>query len=340
MPGRHRRRDDLVDRRPKAEHSLFSAKTHGSRREPLSGQARCGVTAKLVPLDSERYCYFLFLAPRYLEEVSAPLSCARVSGVRREHAIWRSAEMRRRERQRYARKIASGETRPTQGGQAETARPRRPVFPYRLTGSVQNDAEDRGSRETETEQEITYPSRWASGLAVRSRPQNMSYFMVDIEADGPIPGRYSMVSFGAIVVEPGLHATFYGQLQPISDQFVPEALAVSGFSREETLAFPNAARRDAASSRAGSPTTRPAARCSSPTTTASTGSSSTGTSTHFLGKNPFGHSSTNLGSLYKGLVKDIVAELQAPARTQHTHHPVDERAATPRRCCTCGKRWA
>ena len=65
----------------------------------------------------------------------------------------------------------------------------------------------------------------------------MSYFMVDVEADGPIPGDYSMVCFGAIVVDPGLDRTFYGQLRPISDQWIPEALAVSGFSREETLKF-------------------------------------------------------------------------------------------------------
>lgn len=30
----------------------------------------------------------------------------------------------------------------------------------------------------------------------------MSYVMVDIEADGPIPGDYSMVCFGAVIVEP------------------------------------------------------------------------------------------------------------------------------------------
>ncbi len=30
----------------------------------------------------------------------------------------------------------------------------------------------------------------------------MAYIMVDVESDGPIPGDYSMVCFGAIVVEP------------------------------------------------------------------------------------------------------------------------------------------
>jgi hypothetical protein len=45
----------------------------------------------------------------------------------------------------------------------------------------------------------------------------MSYVMVDVESDGPIPGDYSMVSFGAVVVEPGLEKRFYGELRPISE---------------------------------------------------------------------------------------------------------------------------
>ncbi|AGL19995.1 exonuclease [Actinoplanes sp. N902-109] len=65
------------------------------------------------------------------------------------------------------------------------------------------------------------------------------YISVDIEADGPIPGPYSMLSFGMVTaatydgttftrLEP---ATFYRELQPISPEFVPEALAVSGLDR-------------------------------------------------------------------------------------------------------------
>jgi hypothetical protein len=61
--------------------------------------------------------------------------------------------------------------------------------------------------------------------------------MVDVESDGPIPGDYSMICFGAIVVEPTLERTFYGKLKPISEVWIPEALAVSGFTREETLKF-------------------------------------------------------------------------------------------------------
>lgn len=61
--------------------------------------------------------------------------------------------------------------------------------------------------------------------------------MVDIESDGHIPGDFSMISFGAVVVDNNLDRTFYGQLKPISEKWIPEALAVSGHTREETLDF-------------------------------------------------------------------------------------------------------
>lgn len=58
------------------------------------------------------------------------------------------------------------------------------------------------------------------------------YVSVDIEAAGPIPGDYSMLSIGACVV--GNPETSFGvMLQPISDRFVPEALQVSGLSLDD-----------------------------------------------------------------------------------------------------------
>ena len=76
--------------------------------------------------------------------------------------------------------------------------------------------------------------------ARRIRPSR--YISLDIEADGPIPGPYSMLSFGAAVAgtqdADGFTAadpqrqTFYRELRPISEEFVPEALAVSGLDRE------------------------------------------------------------------------------------------------------------
>jgi hypothetical protein len=151
----------------------------------------------------------------------------------------------------------------------------------------------------------------------------MSYIMVDIEADGPIPGDYSMVSFGAVVVEPSLALEFYGQLRPISDKFVPEALAVSGFNREETLAFPEpeGVMRSFAAWIASAGGGRPMFI-----------SDNNGFDWqfinwyfhHFTGADPFGFSSTNLGSLYKGLVRDTTKNFKHPRKTRHTHHPVDD----------------
>jgi DNA polymerase III epsilon subunit-like protein len=66
------------------------------------------------------------------------------------------------------------------------------------------------------------------------KPQREIYVATDIEADGPIPGPYSMLSLGmAVVGHPEL--SHYVELKPISDAFVPEALAVSGLDRERLM---------------------------------------------------------------------------------------------------------
>jgi hypothetical protein len=60
------------------------------------------------------------------------------------------------------------------------------------------------------------------------------YIAVDVEADGPIPGPYSMISLGmAVAGRPEM--SFYTELRPISDEFVPRALAVSGLDRDRLL---------------------------------------------------------------------------------------------------------
>jgi hypothetical protein len=39
----------------------------------------------------------------------------------------------------------------------------------------------------------------------------MSYIVVDIETYGPIPRDYSMISFGAVIVDEKLDKTFYAK---------------------------------------------------------------------------------------------------------------------------------
>lgn len=151
----------------------------------------------------------------------------------------------------------------------------------------------------------------------------MSYIMVDIEADGPIPGDYSMIALGAVVVRRPLEDTFYAQIKPISDKFIPEALAVSGFTREATLEFdePKEAMSRFLEWLAEVSVNKPIFI-----------SDNNGFDWqfvnwylhHFIGKNPFGHSSVNLGSLYKGLVQDTRKNFKHLRKTKHTHHPVDD----------------
>lgn len=66
----------------------------------------------------------------------------------------------------------------------------------------------------------------------------MSWFVVDVESDGQVIGKNSMVCFGVVKLTPELDTTFYGQTKPISDEYNESALAVSGFSREEHEKFP------------------------------------------------------------------------------------------------------
>jgi len=74
-----------------------------------------------------------------------------------------------------------------------------------------------------------------------SHPRDI-YISADIEADGPIPGPYSMLSFGLSVAgrfdgaafEPLVPtaATFYRELRPISDTFDSRALAAANLDRD------------------------------------------------------------------------------------------------------------
>lgn len=151
----------------------------------------------------------------------------------------------------------------------------------------------------------------------------MSYIMVDVEADGPIPGDYSMISLGAVVVAEGLDRTFYGCLQPMTARWQPSSLAISGFSREETLAF------DAPHDVMVRFDTWLATENRGPLYFVSDNNGFDWQFVnfyfhHFLGQNPFGHSSLHLGSLYKGAVRNLMQNFNHLRRTAHTHNALDD----------------
>jgi ribonuclease T len=61
------------------------------------------------------------------------------------------------------------------------------------------------------------------------------YISVDIEAAGPVPANYSMLSLGAVAVD-DLRQTFYVELKPVNDNSVPDAMKVVGRSLRDFAA--------------------------------------------------------------------------------------------------------
>ncbi len=71
--------------------------------------------------------------------------------------------------------------------------------------------------------------------AGKKKAQDEAYISVDIEAAGPVPGEYSMLSLGACLVD-SPKVSFYAEFKPINDRSIPEALEVSRLTLEQLMA--------------------------------------------------------------------------------------------------------
>ena len=155
----------------------------------------------------------------------------------------------------------------------------------------------------------------------------MSYVVVDVESDGPIPAEFSMVCFGAVIFDNLLDKTFYGRTRPISDQFVPESLAISGFSREQHLGFeePKTVMESFAAWLAEHTNGRPVFVSDN---VAFDWQFINYYFHRFLGRNPFGFSGRRIGDLYAGMVKDAskATEWKKYRVTAHTHNRPDSQS--------------
>jgi len=153
----------------------------------------------------------------------------------------------------------------------------------------------------------------------------MSYYVVDVESDGPIIGVHSLVCFGIVKVTPLLDTTFYGKTKPISDVYDPRALSISGFTRDEHLKFDEIVDvMDECDKWIHKTTFGKPILISD-----NNGYDASWINYYFLkyapsGKNPFGWSSRRIGDLYCGMVKDSRATWKHLRKTSHTHNPVDD----------------
>lgn len=187
----------------------------------------------------------------------------------------------------------------------------------------------------------------AMGKMIRNyiNPSSL-WVMVDVEANGPCPGLYSMTELGVIVVEPNLDRTFYAQLRPLDDSGVqPEALASIGRTMGQTMAYPPAEEGMTAFgewlteiSQPG-PVGRPLRLMFVSDNNGFDWGYVNYYCWRFLGKNPFGHSSTNLGSLWKGYRRDFYSSFKFLRRTKHTHHPVDDARGNAEAMLTMLEQW-
>lgn len=155
----------------------------------------------------------------------------------------------------------------------------------------------------------------------------MTFFVVDVEADGPVPGIYSMLSIGVVALTsesirycPG----FYKELRPQTSNFVREAMDVNGLDRDKLMI------------EGLDP------RVVMPAFAAWINSNSTGRPIfisdnngfdfafvnyyfhRFYGENPFGWSSRRMGDLWCGYQNDTYAPWKHMRKTKHTHNALDD----------------
>ena len=151
----------------------------------------------------------------------------------------------------------------------------------------------------------------------------MSYFVVDVESDGPVPPLYSMICFGAVLVK-DMSQTFYAEVAPISEEWQPETLAISGFTREQQIRFemqPCDVMEMFAAWIKDVNEGHPIFISDNP---AYDWQWINYYFHKYYGNNPFGYSARRIGDLYCGLVGDSRARWKHLRKTNHTHMPVDD----------------
>jgi DNA polymerase III epsilon subunit-like protein len=157
----------------------------------------------------------------------------------------------------------------------------------------------------------------------------MKNIIVDVEADGGCAGIYSMIEVGAVVLDDKLDKTFSINLAPIFDIWIPEALAVSGYTREETLKF--------------TPAEEAIKKFYEWVKSVGNGDRVVLISDNpsfdfafvhyyfwrYCGENPFGHSARRIGDFYAGLEGNWFAanKWKHLRKTRHSHVAVEDATA-------------
>lgn len=159
----------------------------------------------------------------------------------------------------------------------------------------------------------------------------MSFYVVDVEADGPVPGHFSMLSVGLVRVTDPIVDRLYLELQPMTDRWLPDALAVSGLDR---TALATTGRDPADAMRELRTFVADTNRGGRPVLVSDNPGFDAGYLAYYLwtfdddrtDPNPFGHSSRRIGDLWAGLHRDAgrTGDWRKLKRTPHTHNALDD----------------
>lgn len=157
------------------------------------------------------------------------------------------------------------------------------------------------------------------------------YISVDIEAAGPVPSAFSMLSLGAVVVgDP--KKTFYVELKPVNDKFVPDAMKVVGKTLQD---FTKSGRGPKAAMTAFRDWIANVARAAKPVFVGFNATFDWAFVNfyfhEYLGENPFGFGGIDIKSYYMGMTgcawedtrsSRVRSEFKGPS--PHTHNALDD----------------
>ncbi|MGO9436414.1 MAG: exonuclease domain-containing protein [Terracidiphilus sp.] len=158
------------------------------------------------------------------------------------------------------------------------------------------------------------------------------YISVDVEAAGPLPPTYSMLSLGAVAVDDA-QATFYVEFKPLNDKSVPAAMKVVGRTLED---FARAGRDPKDAMVAFRDWLGSVAKTGKPVFVGFNATFDWAFVNfyfhHYLGENPFGIGGIDIKSYYMGLSRGSWEDTRSSripkafkdSSRRHTHNALDD----------------
>ena len=158
-----------------------------------------------------------------------------------------------------------------------------------------------------------------------------AYISVDVEASGPVPPTYSMLSLGAVVVD-NPKETFYVELKPVNDKFVADAMKIVGRPLQD---FEKHGREPRAAMTAFRDWLRDIGKAAKPIFVGFNATFDWAFVNfyfhEYLGENPFGFGAIDIKSYYMGMTGCVWEDTRSSrigsnlkGRSLHTHNALDD----------------